>query len=230
MYKTYNLDNREKWLEKTLNKLPAGYRILDAGAGELKYKKFCQHLNYVSQDFGQYDGIGNGTGLQTNSWDQTRVDIISDITSIPELDSAFDAVMCVEVLEHVPSPVDVLFELKRLIRPEGYLVLTAPFNSLTHFAPYFYQTGYSQYFYNYWLERLGFEIVDLQVNGNYFDYLVQELYRLPSIAKKYASEKLNWLESKAFGIVINALGRFSTKDEGSSELLSFGLHVFAQKK
>ena len=52
--------NCEKWLGKTLSQIPAGSRILDAGAGELKYKKFCAHLNYVSQDFGQYDGKGDG--------------------------------------------------------------------------------------------------------------------------------------------------------------------------
>ena len=41
---------------------------------------------------------------------------------------------------------------------------------------------------------------------------------------------LTWLEGKALNIVSNALGRFSSKDKGSSELLCFGLHVFAQKK
>ena len=225
-----NLLDREAWLEQSLLKIPAQSRILDAGAGELKYKKFCAHLKYVSQDFAQYDGVGDAVGLQTKTWDQTRLDIISDITSIPESDGAFDAVMCIEVLEHVPYPVDALREISRLLRTGGYLVVTAPFNSLTHFAPYFYQTGYSQYFYRYWLEKFGFEIIDLQENGNYFEYLAQELNRLPSVANKYASEKLTWLERKALNIVSNALGRFSSKDKGSSEFLNFGLHVFAQKK
>jgi hypothetical protein len=35
MYITSNQSEREKWLELTLAKIPAGYRILDAGAGEL---------------------------------------------------------------------------------------------------------------------------------------------------------------------------------------------------
>jgi len=59
-----NLLHRESWLEKTLKQVPGGSRILDAGAGELKYKKFCQHLNYVSQDFAQYDVKGDGAGMQ----------------------------------------------------------------------------------------------------------------------------------------------------------------------
>ena len=64
---TQNLITREQWLEKTLKKIPAGHRILDAGAGELKYKKFCTHLDYISQDFGQYDGEGDQAGLQTKA-------------------------------------------------------------------------------------------------------------------------------------------------------------------
>jgi ubiquinone/menaquinone biosynthesis C-methylase UbiE len=187
-------------------------------------------LNYVSQDFAQYDGTGDGAGLQTKTWDQTWLGIVSDITSIPKPDGSFDAVMCIEVLEHIPYPVDALRELTRLLRSGGYLVMTAPFNSLTHYSPYFYQTGYSRYFYRYWLEKFGFEILDMQENGNYFEYIAQELNRLPSVANRYASENLTWLEKKALNVVSNALGRFSAKDKGSSEFLCFGLHVLAQKK
>jgi SAM-dependent methyltransferase len=227
---THNLSGREAWLEQTLLKIPAESSILDAGAGELKYKKFCQHLNYVSQDFAQYDGLGDGIGNQTKSWDQTRLDITSDITAIPEPDSSFDAIMCIEVLEHVPYPVDALRELTRLLRSGGYMILTAPFASLTHFSPYFYQTGYSRYFYRYWLEKFGFEILDMQDNGNYFEYLGQELHRLQSVASRYANEELSWFEKMAMNVIFNALGRLSNSDKGSNQFLCFGLHVLAQKK
>lgn len=116
---TRNQATREAWLERTLASIPAGSRILDAGAGELQYKRFCSHLQYVSQDFGQYDGQGDGIGLQKGSWDQSRLDIISDITAIPEPDASFDAIMCIEVLEHLPAPVDALRELIRLLKPGG---------------------------------------------------------------------------------------------------------------
>jgi 2-polyprenyl-3-methyl-5-hydroxy-6-metoxy-1,4-benzoquinol methylase len=225
-----NLLDREAWLEQALLKIPEHGRILDAGAGELQYKKFCKHLNYVSQDFAQYDGLGDSVGLQTKTWDNSKLDIIGDIASIPEPNEAFDAVMCIEVLEHIPHPVDALRELTRLLRPGGYLIVTAPFASMTHFAPYFYQNGYSRYFYQYWLEKFGFEILDLQENGNYFEYLAQELNRLQSIANRYAAEDLSWIERKAANILSNALERFSKNDKGSNELLCFGLHVLAQKR
>ena len=143
---TKNLSNREVWLKKTLKQIPAGSRILDAGAGERQYKRFCAHLNYVAQDFAQYNGKGDSAGLQVGNWDQSSLDIISDITGIPEPDASFDAIMCVEVFEHLPEPIKAIQEFARLLKPGGYLILTVPFCSLTHFAPYHFYTGFNRYF------------------------------------------------------------------------------------
>lgn len=227
---TSNLENREAWLKHTLAAIPAGKRILDAGAGELQYKPLCAHLDYVSQDFGQYTGEGNGIGLQTGKWDQNRLDIVSDITSIPEPDASFDAVMCIEVLEHVPAPVDALRELARLLKPSGVLVVTAPFCSFTHFAPYFFQTGYSRYFYEYWLGEFGLEIEDMQWNGSFFEYIAQELHRLPSMANQYANTSLTSNEQIAVARVLSLLNRLSQKDSGSEQFACHGIQVQARKK
>lgn len=112
-----NKSTRDAWLEKVLGQIPDGSKILDAGAGELQYKKYCDHLEYVSQDFGQYDGKGDSIGLQkTQGWDNTKLDIVSDITNIPVSDASFDAVMCIEVLEHIPEPILAIKEFYRILR------------------------------------------------------------------------------------------------------------------
>lgn len=75
---------RQSWLEKTLAALPPGARLLDAGAGELKNRLHCAHLDYVSQDFCQYQGADGGSldeGLQPKNWDTSRIDLVSDITA-----------------------------------------------------------------------------------------------------------------------------------------------------
>lgn len=227
---TRNKATRDAWLKDTLQKIPTGSRILDAGGGELQYKPLCEHLNYVSQDFAQYDGEGDGKGLQTGAWDQTRLDIISDITAIPEPDGSFDAIMCIEVFEHLPEPIKAIKEFSRLLRPGGHLIITAPFCSLTHFAPYHFYTGFNRYFYEEHLSKNGFKIIDLVENGNYFEYLGQEVRRIPSIGEKYAGRKPTFVQSLAIKVVLSMLDRFTKEDTGSSDLLHFGCQVHAIKK
>jgi len=224
-----NESTRIAWLEAALAKIPAGGRILDAGAGEQQFRRFCSHLDYVSQDFAQYDGGASDTAGLHSAWDTSRTDIISDITAIPEPDGAFDAVMCTEVIEHVPDAVAAIGELARLVRPGGYLILTAPFCSLTHMAPYHYATGFSRYFYREHLPRLGFDILDLEENGNFFEFLAQETRRLRSVSKRYAGGTLRDDELAAVNTILTALRRLSAADLGSAELLHFGCHVLAQK-
>src|SRR5206468_2559034 len=105
-------------------------------------------------------------GLQMTAWDYGKLDIVSDIAAIPEPDGSFDAILCSEVLEHVPDAVKVIGELARLLRSGGTLILTAPFNSMTHFAPYHFSTGFSRYFYEHHLPASGLTIEELSHNGN----------------------------------------------------------------
>jgi SAM-dependent methyltransferase len=224
-----NWAGREAWLERTLAAIPAGSRILDAGAGELQYKRFCGHLEYVSQDLGQYTGQGDGRGLQQGGWDNSRLDLIGDIAALPLAAESFDAVMCIEVLEHVPAPVAALQELVRLLRPGGALIVTAPFAALTHFAPFFYQTGYTRYFYEHWLRRLGCTIEELRPNGSYFAYLAQELRRLDGVSRMYAGRRLAIGERLLVHRTIRLLARLAAADRGSSELLAYGMLVRARK-
>ena len=224
-----NESNRQNWLAARLGSLPRNIRILDAGAGELRNKRFCSHLNYVSQDFCQYEGKGDGVGLQTGTWDTSRIDIISDITAIPEPDGSFDAVVCAEVLEHLPDPLGALREFSRLLRPDGMLILTAPFCSLTHFAPYHFTSGFNRYWYERHLTEQGFDLVEITPNGNWFEYLAQELWRLPSMGR-YSSRLLAWIAGMAGAPLFVVLVLLSQFDRGSAELLCFGWHVMARKR
>ena len=226
---TSNESSREHWLERSLSSLPAGSRILDAGAGTQRYRRFCNHLNYVSQDFGQYDGKGDSIGLQTGEFDYGNLDIVSDITSIPEPDSSFEAIMCVEVFEHLPNPVQAVVEFSRLLKLGGYLIITAPFCSWTHFAPYHFNTGFSKYWYERHLMDNDFRISEISPNGNYFEFIAQEMYRISSVSRQYAKREPSFFELLSIFITLRMLLRFSEHDNGSSEFLCFGYHVLARK-
>lgn len=226
---TTNEAVRVKWIADTLAKIPAGLSILDAGAGESQFKKYCAHLKYTSQDFGQYTGEGD-TGLQAGTWDNTKLDIVSDITSIPRPDASFDAIMCTEVFEHIPDPLSAIKEFSRLIKPNGYLLITSPFVSITHFAPYHFGTGFSKYFYEHHLKNAGFELLDLQMNGNYFEFVAQEVRRIKYVSKRYTKKSYTLFDKIFTHLALLTLQKFASADNGSKELLCFGIHVFAQKK
>ncbi len=226
---TSNEANRVAWVQQALAGLPAGSRLLDAGAGEQPFRKFCAHLNYVSQDFAEYDPRSDPTGLQMSGWDYGRLDIVSDLARIPQPDGSFDAILCTEVLEHIPDPLAALGEFARLLRPGGELILTAPFCSLTHFAPYHYASGFNRYFYEYHLPRLKFEVREISANGSFFEYLGQELRRVPGVCDRYAQRKMGLVGKFILGLNLILLTTWSRRDQGSAELLAFGYHVRAVK-
>lgn len=223
-----NEDARNQWLAQVLGAIPVGLRILDAGAGELRNKPLCAHLLYVSQDVCQYEGTGDALGLQTGSWDTSKIDIVCDIINIPEPDASFDVILCSEVFEHLPDSLIALDEFIRLLKPGGRLIITAPFASLVHFAPYHYATGYSRYWYEYHLPSKGLDIKELSPNGDWFSYVKQEILRLPGMARRYG----DWCWPFSYlvagiGLIYFALRR---KSSSAEDVACFGWHCIALKK
>ena len=86
--------------------------------------------------------------------------IICDLESIPKQDSTYDSVLCNAVLEHVQNHRKVLAELKRVLKPGGYLVVSIPF-----LQPYHPNPGdYRRYTYNGMFElgkNNGFEVIEV---------------------------------------------------------------------
>jgi SAM-dependent methyltransferase len=222
-----NQGGRDRWLAQALAVVPAGWRILDAGAGELKNKALCSHLNYVSQDVCQYEGKGDAQGLQTGTWDTSQIDLVCDIVDVPEPDASFDAILCSEVFEHLPDPLKAIKEFARLLRPGGRLIVTAPFASLVHFAPHHYATGFSRYWYQYHLPQGNFEILELTANGDWFSYLKQEICRLPGMARRYE----DWCWPLAYLLVWIARLYFGGRgaSQKSQDVACFGWHCVAVK-
>lgn len=227
---TTNEQTRKAWVREQLAQLPAGARLLDAGAGMQPYREACSHLEYVAQDFAEYDGKGDGKGGQAKHWQYHKLDLVSDIADIPAPDASFDAVLCTEVIEHVPDPIAALRELARLLKPGGKLILTAPFVSNTHLSPYHFCTGFNRYFYEKHLGEFGMDVELIASNGGFFDSLAQEVRRVPQMADKYTGKKPGWLTRLGASLLLRGLRTLQQQDRGSDEYLTFGLHVVAEKK
>jgi 2-polyprenyl-3-methyl-5-hydroxy-6-metoxy-1,4-benzoquinol methylase len=224
-----NSSNRDQWVQLVLAEVAPKSRLLDAGCGEQKYRRFCSHLHYVSQDNAAYDGKGDGHGGHVESWTYGATDYVCDIVDIPAPSDSFDVVLCTEVLEHLPDPVAAIGELTRVLRPGGLLLLTAPFCSFTHFSPYFFSTGFSRNWYSRHLEDLGFSCVEMKPNGNYFEYLAQEIRRLPQMSRSYSLVQDTWQVRLAMLAILKFLQICSSLDRGSFDYSCYGWHVKATK-
>jgi SAM-dependent methyltransferase len=58
---------------------------------------------------------------------------VHDVTSMPQ--AAFDSIICPQVFEHLAWPEKAAESIKRLLKPGGILLLTAPFINPVHYVP-----------------------------------------------------------------------------------------------
>jgi hypothetical protein len=84
------------------------------------------------------------------------------------------------VLEHVPEPIGVVYELARILCSGGKLLLTAPLGSGLHQEPYHYYGGYTPHWYYKFLADAGFTEIQITPNGGFFKHYGQESERFSS--------------------------------------------------
>jgi SAM-dependent methyltransferase len=177
----FNQRQRDEWVASVAGRLPAGTRILDLGAGQSRYRALFGHCRYETQDFCAYQG--SSEGLLKDDWRYAPMDYVCDAAAVPVEDGAFDAVLCTEVLEHVPEPISVLREIGRMVRPGGRAFITAPLGSGLHQQPYHFYGGFTPHFYSHFLPESGFDVISIEPNGRFFRLLLQELNRGAAIAQ-----------------------------------------------
>lgn len=175
----FGVAERERWIEAQASSLPAGSRVLDVGAGPCQYRPLFKHCDYRTQDYCQHEASSHGPFAE--SWHYGALDYVSDATAIPVDDGSFDAVICTEVLEHVLEPALVLQEISRILRDGGRLILSAPLGSGLHQEPDHYYGGFTPYWYQHHLHRLGFDHIDVVPNGGFFKHYGQESQRFSAL-------------------------------------------------
>jgi len=160
-----------RFVRTAAESLPAGSTVLDAGAGECVYKPFFAHCGYQSVDL----AVGE------ERWNYAHLDFVAPLSDLPMADGSYDAVLCTQVLEHVPNPEDCLQELQRVLKPGGRLFLTVPMAHPEHQAPFDYYR-YTSFGLRYLLDRAGFADVErLEPMGGLFTRWAYELPRAMAI-------------------------------------------------
>jgi SAM-dependent methyltransferase len=87
--------------------------------------------------------------------------IICDISVIPKPDKSYNGILCNAVLEHVAAPEIVMQEFFRLLKDDGYLVISVPFLQPYHPTPTDFRR-YTKEGISQLAERTGFRIVEIR--------------------------------------------------------------------
>src|SRR5262249_25162549 len=106
----------------------SGARVLDAGAGECRFRPNFAHASYVGIDFAPGQA----------AWDYSKLDVVGSIEELPFRNESFDRVLSIVVLEHTSRPARVIEELQRVLRPGGTVHMVLPHMWEEHQRPHDY--------------------------------------------------------------------------------------------
>jgi SAM-dependent methyltransferase len=145
--------------------LPAGARVLDAGAGEGNYRAYFTAQRYTGLDL----GVGDA------AWDYSGLDVVGNLDALPFAPGTFDASLNVVTLEHVREPARVLAQIACALAPGGRLLLIAPHEWEEHQQPHDY-FRYTRYGLDYLLRQAGFDAADIRPVGGFFRLLSRRMF------------------------------------------------------
>lgn len=159
----------ERFLLEVSGEIKPQALLLDGGAGNCKHKKLFPHARVIGLDVAQKKRRRYG-----------EIDIAGDLHAIPCRDGSFDAVVNVEVLEHLEEPEIALREMFRVLKPSGRLYLVAPQGWEEHCIPRDY-FRFTRFGLQHIFEKTGYRVLSIKPLGGYFWYIG---HRIP-VAYRY---------------------------------------------
>lgn len=145
-----------RFLESELDRLPQGAHVLDVGAGRgdfaAAFEKRSHRLTWTALEVYPYP----------------EVDIVCDLTQHnPFRQASFDAVLLLNVLEHVYDTHALLETISDILKPGGVLIVAIPFMVKVHQAPVDF-VRYTHFALARLAEQHGFQVERLE---GYYDPL-----------------------------------------------------------
>jgi len=113
-----------EWMSRSGSPL----RLLDLGCGNQPYAHIYEPRAkcIIALDYSRRSADYRGHFLRGTAME------------LPFANGVFDAIICTEVLEHVPRPSELASEVARVITPGGLLIVTVPFLHGLHEIPHDY--------------------------------------------------------------------------------------------
>jgi SAM-dependent methyltransferase len=179
-------------------------RVLDAWCGQRPYRGLLESFS------DRYESLD----VTRRFPDQTYV---SDIQAMPTVTSSrYDTVICSEVLEHLPRPLDALREICRVLRPGGKAIITVPYLGRLHEEPHdFFR--YTIHGLRYLIEEAGLSIVRIDVIGSTFSFIGHQASTL-LVAGSWHIPGIRWIAFGLNAVFITLPSYWIDRAIGSSKL------------
>jgi SAM-dependent methyltransferase len=174
--------------------------VLDFGCGTKPYLNLFKHVK-------TYTGCEIDSSIHK---DESTVDDVYNGTKLPYKDSSFDAVLSFEVFEHVFNLPEILLELNRVMKPNGYLLVTIPFSYGEHEVPYDF-ARYTSYGITHLLKSSGFDVIELNRTSTYilaiFQIIINYIYHtlIPRNKLFYLFQLIIIFPLTVIGLVISTI-------------------------
>ena len=107
-------------LGEDLHNIPKSYKCLDVGCGVGRMMKKLRKRGY-----NLVYGFDIEKALIKKAVQDNLYCVVGNAESIPYKSASFDIVICKDLLEHVIKPSEVISEIKRVLKLQGYMYLTA---------------------------------------------------------------------------------------------------------
>lgn len=127
-------------------------KLLDIGCGNKPYSKVLEA--YISEY----------VGCDIVQSSENSVDILCPANAIELENEIFDTIISTQTIEHVEDHQGLVNEAFRLLKKDGYFILSGPLYWPLHEEPYdFFR--FTKHGFKYILEKAGFEVVLIKSNG-----------------------------------------------------------------
>lgn len=132
--------------------------VLDVGAGQSPWRDWLP-------DTATYQGIDIAYAADFGMQPKAKDVIYYAGAKMPMADNSYDAVLCIEVLEHTQDPRLLLSEIIRVMKDDAILLMTVPWSARRHHIPHDFRR-YTREGLALLLAQAGFTAIKITERGN----------------------------------------------------------------
>lgn len=208
----YTIRKKVKLISNISRKKKEGKSILDIGCGTGEFLNACKNKGWRT--------LGIEPGKQARKYAISHYGIeVKEESALTSLeDQTFDVITLWHVLEHVHELNERMRELRRLVKPEGKLIIAVP-NYLSydaaHYGTYWAAYDVPRHLYHFSPNTM------TQLLGNYGIQIQKMLpmkfdsFYVSLLSEKYKSGKTNFLKAFVIGLKSSKLSQKAVKKSSS---------------